>query len=375
MSIGVYVHIPFCRRKCPYCDFYSLPLEEERANAYVEAVLRAVRSHPFGERTADTLYFGGGTPSILGEKRLERLVSACVDAFRMDPASAEITMEANPASSLSLSGFKAAGLNRISFGVQSLSAGELRGLGRIHSPEDALNAIVRAEHAGFDNISADLMLGISGQTAASLENTLARLTALPVRHISAYLLKIEDDTPFGKRGDSLRLPDENAVAELYLQCVESLEHRGFRQYEISNFAKNGAVSRHNLGYWLGKDYLGIGPAAHSLMDGRRFFFPRNLDEFLRAEEPFSLAVADGDGGGAEERSMLRLRLTAGLDAEDSGLTPEGQALLLSKARELERHGLVRVSGENVALTPQGFLLSTPVTAALLYDSGALDSGG
>lgn len=371
--IGIYIHIPFCVSKCPYCDFYSVQFTEEAADAYVEAVLRAIESHPFGELTADSLYFGGGTPSILGAKRLGRLLVACVQRLGLDRDTAEITLEANPTLSISsgLEILRTMGFNRISFGVQSFQREELAALGRTHSVALAHRAILHAKRAGFENISADLMLAIPGQTLESLTQSVETLAALPVTHISAYLLKIEDGTPFGAKKDALDLPDEDATAQLYLECVELLQNRGFAQYEISNFAKPGYTSRHNLKYWEGRPYLGIGPGAHSCMEGKRFYFPKDLAAFTDATAPFSLTVDDGPSGGFEETAMLSLRLNKGLKLASTTLPQEDANRMLQKAYKLSERGLTLVEGNTISLTPAGFLLSNSVTAALLYDTGVV----
>lgn len=366
--VGLYIHVPFCAAKCPYCDFYSVPLDDATADAYAATISRALQSHPFGPLTADTLYIGGGTPSLLGATRLDRILQAAVKAFHLTP-DCEITLEANPASTLrvQLQDLHVSGFNRISFGVQSAIDGELVDLGRLHTAKDAAQAITDAAHAGFQNISADLMLGIPHQTGESLARSIAFLTGLPLRHISAYLLKIEENTAFYTR-QTAHLPDEDTLAQLYLDCVEQLERNGFRQYEISNFAKQNAASRHNLKYWRGEEYLGLGPSAHSYLDGKRFYFTPNLKEFIFAKNPYAHTVPDGSGGGYEEAAMLQLRLTEGLNAQRYCLTHHVDLdNLLAKARALEHNQLVRVRGDNISLTPQGFLLSNSVIAHLLYD--------
>lgn len=361
--VGIYIHIPFCRRKCPYCDFYSLPFADAIADSYTDAVCRALRTQPFAASGADTVYFGGGTPSLMGAQRLGQILAAVADAFPLS-AGAEISIEANPTAALldELPALRATGINRISFGVQSLVDSELRALGRRHSAADARNAILAAERAGFAAISADLMLAIPGQTRESLAGSIDGLAALPLQHVSAYLLQIEEGTPFGAQKNALSLPDEDAEADLYLDAVYRLEQHGFAQYEISNFARDGAECRHNLIYWRCGAYLGIGPAAHSHWNGRRMYFPRDLAAFLAAPEPFALLVDDGAGGGFEEDAMLRLRLREGFSVPPDH---PAAARLLQTARQLQTQQLVRVRGSTISLTPEGFLLSNSVTGTLL----------
>lgn len=364
MRVGIYLHIPFCLRKCAYCDFYSLPYTNTLANRYTHALLRAIETQPYGALNADTLYFGGGTPVLLGPERLAHIIGACRTAFSLAD-DAEITLETNPAavSDDAWPALRAAGFTRISFGVQSLQNNELSVLGRLHDADDAEQAIRAAHTAGFSAISADLMLATPGQTQQSLTETIDRLAALPINHISAYLLKIEDGTPFAQNKGALILPDEDAAADLYLFTVSRLAQHGFAQYEISNFARPNGESRHNTKYWRLQPYLGIGPAAHSFLHGRRFFFPRNLDRFLAADDVFSLVEDDGPGGSDNEQLMLGLRLCEGYTAPE---TATGERIL-RRAKPLEAHRLIKLCGRNISLTPEGFLLSNTIISTLLED--------
>ena len=343
--IGLYIHVPFCVRKCPYCDFYSLP--PKNLEAYTQAVCRAIEQSGLAGRKVGTVYFGGGTPALLPEKHLRKIL-ACADKFFKLDKGVEMTIEANPAAGAVPSGF-----NRVSFGVQSLIDNELKALGRLHAANEAIDAITRCD---AENISADIMLGIPGQTMASLRQTLDRLLTLPLSHVSAYMLKVEENTPFAVQG--IQPADEDMLAEMYLFCVGYLAENGFEQYEISNFARDGRVSRHNLNYWDCGEYLGLGPSAHSFTGGKRFYFPRDLQAFCDARNPFELAISDGEGGGFEEYAMLRLRLTAGLDLSE-------KPHILAKAAPMERHGLLRIKNGVISLTPQGFLLSNKIIAELL----------
>lgn len=364
-SLGIYIHVPFCVSKCPYCDFYSVKADASAIEAYVDAVCRSINCSE-NRGTVESVYFGGGTPSLLDARHIDRILKTIKECFFMSDA--EITVEANPAATLAheLSGLRDAGVNRVSFGVQSGNDSELKALGRLHTVGDAKSSIIAAKNAGFENISADLMLGIPHQTRASLTESIHFLTGLPLSHISAYMLKIEQDTPFYKQNKLELCPGEDVLAEMYLDCVKMLEASGFLQYEISNFAKVGKESRHNLKYWHCEEYLGIGPSAHSYKDGRRFYLPRDIDAFINAENPMTLAVFDGDGGDFEEYAMLRLRLKEGLDlrkaTEKFGIKTDNVA---KKATVLEKRGLLTFENNIIALTPQGFLLSNAVTAELL----------
>lgn len=357
---GLYIHIPFCASKCGYCDFYSVTDRSGR-RAYTDAVLREIRRFAGRGLRADSLYFGGGTPSMLEAELLGEMIAACREIFSLE---GEITAEANPdsASFRWLSALRRAGANRISFGAQSSDARELSALGRRHSPEQIGQAVCEAREAGFDRISLDVMLGIPYQTPETLRETLVSFAALGVEHISAYLLKIEPGTPFAVNGAERLCPDEDAAAALYLQTVRELAGLGFAQYEISNFARPDGACRHNLKYWRAEEYIGFGPAAHSLLGGRRFYHPRGLAEYL-ASDGRNL-VPDGPGGGPEERLMLGLRLTAGVDPAALNLSERGRARLARQAEIFRKAGLM-AEGPQLRLTPRGFLVSNAVIGALM----------
>lgn len=359
---GLYIHVPFCRRKCPYCDFYSLPWGEGAMDAYVRRAEEVLVR--WGGAPVETVYFGGGTPSLLGAGWLSRLLGQAGKCFPLAPQ-AEITLEANPThvDGAFFAALCGAGVNRLSMGMQSADREELELLGRSHSREDVEKAVKAAQGAGFQNISLDIMLGLPGGTREKLRRTIAFASGLGVQHISAYILKIEPGTPFAKAG--LALPDEDETAEEYLFCVEELARQGFPQYEISNFARPGFESRHNLTYWRGEEYLGIGPGAHSFRNGRRFYFPRDLEGFLQGAAP----VDDGPGGSFPEYAMLRLRLSEGLNRTDCGkrFGPAGEqafSRLLEKAKTCPPH-LLQSDFQSLRFTPEGFLVSNALLLRLL----------
>ena len=361
-AVGIYLHVPFCGGKCPYCDFYSRRGSGEDYDRFLAAAVRAIEAAPVsGEVSADTVYFGGGTPVLLGARRLNRLLSAVQKRF--GAAQREITVEANPCAvgPEMLEELRAGGFTRISFGVQSLFEPPLPTLGRKHDAARAIEALREAARAGFAHISADLMLAVPGQTAEEIERSVDLLAAEPIDHLSAYLLKLEPGTAFAERFDE---PDEDFAAACYLAMARRSESHGFSQYEISNFARNSAAqSLHNLRYWRCGEYLGIGPAAHSFWNGRRFYFPRDLRSFLDAPDVWRLTVGDGPGGDEEERVMLGLRLAEGI-ALDS-LSDECRTAVERAARRLDGSGLLRWEKGRIALTREGFLVSNAVIAALL----------
>ena len=271
MSLGLYLHIPYCFSKCRYCDFYSAPGQRGVPRAYVDALLRELsRFAPDAPLRPDTLYFGGGTPSLLDPADAARLIAAAQPL-----PGAEITLEANPETVTedSLRAFREAGVNRISFGVQSARDSQLKTLGRPHTAKQARAAFAAARRAGFENISGDIMLALPHYTQAEFDETLELIEDGGAAHISAYLLKIEPDSAFGRTPPE-GLPTSDEAADFYLYAVEQLEHHGYRQYEISNFARPGYEGKHNLIYWDCGDYLGIGPAAPLLHGRQTVLLPR-----------------------------------------------------------------------------------------------------
>lgn len=378
-AIGLYIHVPFCVSKCPYCDFYSMPAGEATMDAYTAAVCACLEQmaarYP---RIANTLYFGGGTPVLLGADRIAHIIDCAQSLFGL--SGAEITVEANP-SGLSvpktLKGLFAAGANRISMGLQSAVPEELQFLGRGHTPDDARRAVEAARAAGFANISLDLMLGIPQQTVDSVENSVDFCAQLGAEHISSYLLKVEEGTPFHRQNVLQICPDNDQQADIYLAAVELLAARGYSQYEISNFCKNSKVSRHNLKYWDCGEYIGVGPSAHSYMEHTRFYYPRNLQAFLA--DPTAVCLEEDDTPATlatlpaaaqcdvQEYMMLRLRLTQGLNLRTAASRCEQVPAdaVLQAAKPMQRAGLLTVNGDTIALTPQGFLISNAVIAALI----------
>lgn len=354
---GLYIHVPFCKRKCPYCDFFSVT-NLSLTDRYTDAVIRNITDKSI---FADTVYFGGGTPSLLSTEQIYRILSKV--KISQD---AEITMECNPNTVMPkyLSDIKNAGINRISFGVQSLNDNELSALGRLHNAETAAIAIKSAYDAGFDNISADIMLATAYQTPSSLNNTLSKLSQLPITHVSAYMLKVEPDTPYGSDTDLQSiLPDDDSVADMYLQTVETLASFGFEQYEISNFSKSNFESKHNLKYWKCNEYYGIGPSAHSFLSGVRKACPKSIDDFISSPVQKDVII-EADAGDFEEQIMLALRLTKiGLNLD---LLPENIACdILKKAKPMLFADLMRKNKNALLLTAKGCLVSNEIICRLL----------
>lgn len=342
MAAGLYIHIPFCFSKCPYCDFYSTKYTPTAADAFAEKLGGQMQDYT---GSFDTVYFGGGTPSILEPRVLTGILQAVRDHFAIDPA-AEITVECNPSKDLTrdMEQYAAAGINRVSIGMQSAVDRERFALGRRAGSGEVARTVAAAKAAGITNISLDVMLGTPKQTPDSLEETFAFIARMQVTHISAYLLKIEPGTPFDRLQAKLALPEEDTVCQMYLQTVERLGQLGFAQYEISNFARPGYESRHNLKYWLLEPYLGLGPSAHSLWNGRRFYFDR---DWIWQDE--------GPGGDREEQILLGLRLNRGIP--EDWLTRDPTPYIAG--------GFMRRANGRISLTPRGMLVSNTILAELL----------
>lgn len=318
-NVGIYIHIPFCRSKCYYCDFCSRTrADEETKELYVkrlcEEIERVADEIGKGCLTADTVYFGGGTPTLLTPSQLQRVLETVNNFFPIS-AGAEISVETNPKTvdEKTLRDVRHVGINRLSIGMQSVHDNELRALGRIHSSEDFLKTFSDARRAGFDNISADLMYGIPEQTMESFGESLKSLCSLSPEHISSYSLTLEEGTPFYKKRDSLILPDEDTVGEMYLLMGDILRSNGYEKYEISNFAHKSRESRHNLKYWRREEYLGFGPAAHSFYGGVRFSHSRDVEGYLNGENIIDSSERVIGEEAWDEYVMLGMRLSQGID--------------------------------------------------------------
>lgn len=367
--LGLYVHVPFCEAKCTYCHFAIDPRRpgEDRQERYLRAVLREMEQAEAGP--SDTLYFGGGTPSLMSPERLGRILEAARSRFTLDPG-AEVTVEANPGD-LSRAGFQsllAVGANRLSLGVQSFDDGVLVEMGRHHTSADSTRAVEAARAAGFGNVSLDLVLGWPGESARRWRRCLETLARLAPDHVSLYVLEVDGKTVLThrQRQGQLALPDDDLVADLYLETVEHLGARGLERYEISNFARAGFASRHNGKYWDESPFLGFGMAAHSFRAGRRFWNVDRFAPYCRAVEGGQTPVAGErrlrDRESAEEALFTGLRRSSGVDLEDyrrrHGLDPlvaweKGLA-------EAEAAGLVAVAAGRLRLTDRGILVSNEV---------------
>ncbi len=371
-KLGIYIHIPFCIRKCNYCDFCSFPdTKGDIIERYVNALCERIRDFsPLARNySVDTVYFGGGTPTLVSPDSFEKILSLLFSEYDIEK-NAEITCECNPASidAEGLAALRRLGINRLSIGLQSANENELRALGRIHSFEDFKRTFLDAREAGFENISADLMYGIPYQTRESFEKTLNALIALSPEHISAYGLKVEDGTAFAKlyeKGE-LILPDEDTEYDLYCDAERILSDSGYERYEISNFAKRGYGSRHNLRYWQGEEYIGFGVAAHSYFGGERFGNSRDIDAFMRGEDIVCERSTVTEEEKLWEYVMLSLRLATGLDREKfrllSGKSIEEAFPTISK---FISEGFLSDDGKSIAFTTKGFFVSNYILSDLM----------
>ncbi|WP_295581419.1 radical SAM family heme chaperone HemW [uncultured Oscillibacter sp.] len=372
--LGLYIHIPFCRQKCAYCDFYSLSGREDRMDDYTAALCTHLAEiAPFAAgHTVDSVYVGGGTPSLLGEKRLGKLLKTVQKKYRVD-SGAEITLEANPDSAgdwKALRALRRAGFNRLSLGMQSASDQELREIGRIHTMAQVTAAAEAARRAKLSNLSLDLIYGLPRQTAAQWRETLAAAVALEPEHLSCYGLKVEEGTPLFARQAEADLPGDEAQAELYLYAVDYLAQNGYRQYEISNFAKPGRESRHNLKYWTLGEYAGFGPGAHSDFGGVRYAYERDLEGYIRSVREGTPLLSESERIPPLDRDtewvMLGLRTVRGLDPKVfENRFRRRFRCFLPFLESCAQAGYAVCEEGRWHLTPRGFLVSNQIIGGML----------
>lgn len=373
--LGVYVHIPFCKSKCQYCDFYSLACKDDGLmDSYLDAVCAHIKEAGAlapGYKV-DTIYFGGGTPSYFGGDAIA-IIMTCIRRNFDVAIDAEITFEANPDSVTDklLHRMRAEGFNRVSLGVQDNHDDMLKKLGRPHTYAQAVSAFQRIRKAGFRNVSLDLMYGLPGQTLQDWQETLADVLRMNPEHFSCYGLKVEEGTPLYEVKDVIGLPDDDTQADMYLTAVEMLRDRGFRQYEISNFARKGLYSRHNYKYWTGGEYLGFGPSASSDFAGKRFTLVSDLQGYINGIRTGGDIMEDVQEIPLRERAgeyiMLRLRTNAGISPQEY----ERMFMLPFEPLEkiLQKHQIyARAAQSNDgrwSLTPKGYLVSNDIISDLL----------
>ena len=377
--LGLYLHIPFCKSKCAYCDFYSLSGKEVRMDAYLKALCANLTEMESSvqARTVDTVYVGGGTPSFFGDKRLRVLLNTVTKTFRLDK-DCEFTVECNPESVTKalVRTLRRCGVNRVSLGMQSANDSELKAVGRPHSFEQVQDAVKLLRKGGMQNLSLDLIYGLPGQTDASWRESVEAALALAPEHLSLYALTLEEGTPLWRRREQADLADDDAQAERYLWAVDRLAQAGYVQYEISNFARPGYESRHNLKYWLGEEYVGFGPSAHSDFGGCRYSYVSDLETYIEGMSTGAPIVAESEQIPEPERAreylIFRLRTTRGVSAEEYRRRFRMDfGPMQKKLEEFAAQGwAVSEAGQTPEqrlwhFTPKGFLLSNQLIGQLL----------
>lgn len=372
--LGLYIHVPFCVKKCAYCDFYSVPYDPDAMTAYARALAAQIkRSGRYSHgRKVDTVYFGGGTPSLLSEGDMLIISAALRDCFDLT-RDAEVTLEANPGtvSSASLSAFHSAGVNRLSIGMQSASNAELKLLSRIHTHEDFEKTYLLARMEGFDNISFDIMYALPWQSKKRLGDTISYALELDPEHISFYGLKLEQGTPFGNDMEiAAHIPDEDTQVDMYMRAAERFEKCGYKQYEISNFAKAGRESRHNLKYWQGMDFLGLGPGAHSFIDGKLFSYKKDIRLFLATENDAALIDQLSTPTKNElemQYLMMAFRTSYGVDTDDWSKRFGGDFSLkyYKRLKPFIDKGFIMQKDGRFHLSREGMLVSNYILSEIL----------
>lgn len=379
MQWGVYIHIPFCRQKCFYCDFPSYAGKENLMEAYVEALCQQVKMQGFSYRQKwgkpVTMYMGGGTPTALPQELMARLLAVVREVF--GNACDEFTVECNPGTvdASYLNVLRVGGVNRLSFGVQTFHDALLQKIGRIHNRAEACSAVQLAVKAGFSNISVDLMYGLPGQSLQDLQASVAQAHSLNVQHISIYGLQVEEGTVFARMEElgRLKLPSEEAVEAMYDYMTKTLPELGYQRYEVSNFAQTGFASRHNLSYWHDVPYLGLGAAAHSYLEGKRYAATADIAEYIagikHGEKIGQLEEEPTTEHAMEEFAFLALRTVEGLSRQAfvHKFGVDLDTIYGKVMADLEVQGLLNVDETGCRLTKKGFKYGNLAFAEFILD--------
>jgi oxygen-independent coproporphyrinogen-3 oxidase len=360
------VHIPFCKRKCNYCDFYSVKWNEEIENGYIQALIQEIKSYSNMKYDVDTVFFGGGTPTVIKPQNLGRIINEIKSIFNVND-DAEISLEANPntLTSENLAIYKEIGINRLSIGVQSLNDEILRSIGRLHNSNEAIESIERAKLYGYENLNVDLMFNIPGQRVTDIEETILKIIQQDVKHISFYSLKLEKGTPLYdmERDNKIVMPDEAVEREMYYKGRELMQENGIMQYEISNFSKPGFECKHNLRYWNQEEYIGLGPSSHSFLNKKRYSNPSDINFYFRDAQQniFNRTTQEVlDCVAVEfEYIMLKLRLTDGLDIKkfNEKFNIDFNSKYLTQIKYLVENKLIIYNEEIIKLTKFGMDVS------------------
>ena len=372
-ALGVYIHIPFCARKCAYCDFYSLPGRDP--SGYADAVVRQIKSHrnDFKDKFVDTIYIGGGTPTFIPPDDILKILMALHSYAEVSP-DAEVTIEANPGTidGARLSTYRLAGINRLSIGLQSADREELFLLSRIHTVDEFENSFLLARMEGFENINIDIMYALPFQTQSKLTKTLEYVADMNPEHVSFYGLKIENETPFGSFPNiDATLPNEEAQVKMYLGACKFFKSHGLDQYEISNFAKPGFECRHNVKYWTSNDYIGFGPGAHSMINRRMFSYKKDLSLYMQYSSDDAALLDDNYDMTLKEMAvqyvMLAFRLSRGVSKNEyaSRFGMDFDEKYLDKLRPFIDKKLVLVKDDGYSLSRRGMLVSNLILSEIL----------
>ncbi|MDU9049905.1 MAG: radical SAM family heme chaperone HemW [Candidatus Electrothrix sp. Rat3] len=377
-NLGLYIHIPFCLRKCPYCSFYSLAGRTDLYHRYAQAISTQLCS--FTEEYCDqqrpltSIFFGGGTPTLLPSETLNSLLTECLDRFPYADE-AEISIEVNPATvdARGLAALRRAGFNRLSIGVQSLDDSELLLLGRPHRVDDAVKTVRLAREAGFDNINLDLMYGLPGQALHAWQTTLDRALALQPEHLSIYELTIEEGTPFARLREqgTFALPDEETILLMLDETQQALNQAGFNRYEISNYAQPGYQCCHNINYWRNGEYIGLGAGAVAFLNGIRYTAIADADQFCECLENGREVWTEKEkldrDAAFRETVIMGLRMTAGIYLPEltERFALNAEVYYSETLHRLIRQGMLHLMHDRLQLTAQGFLLADAVMAELV----------
>ena len=376
-KLGLYIHIPFCVKKCNYCDFYSLgSVSCENTGKYVNALCTHIEweGKKHSDKIVDTVFIGGGTPSVLDENSIKKLTTCLKNSFNISN-NAEFSIEVNPGTVTKEKAtlYKSLGINRVSIGLQSVNDNELKMLGRIHTFDEFKSSYNALKDGGIDNINIDIMYALPNQKTEDLIKTLDSVCEFEPSHISAYCLKIEENTYFHKIKDSLLLPDEDEQYNMYLTLCDRLEKMGYEQYEISNFAKKGLRCVHNLKYWLSEEYVAFGPSAHSFIDGARYSYKGDIREYVSfiesGKEPTKISEAEytlTEEEKIDEYVMLRMRLADGV-SEKEFFSRYGISFIkrYPQLEKYEKSGYVIHKNEKYAFTKKGFFVSNYILSDIL----------
>ncbi len=365
-NCGLYIHIPFCKSKCNYCDFYSVCVDSNVKEAYFNAVIANIDclSKEFSEKKFDSLFVGGGTPSVMGDM-LSRIIEKANKSFNFDSQS-EISVEVNPESVTKnlMSSLADVGVNRISMGVQTFNEAQLKILGRIHTNEDVYNAVNRVISSGISNFNLDLMFALPVAShnidpVTVWKDTVNKVLTYNPTHISAYSLTLEENTPLYNNMDSYSFPSEKQEDEMYLYLCEQLKNNGYSHYEISNFAKIGYECKHNLKYWEHNEYLGIGPGAHSYINGKRYCVPSDINSYCNGAVGLEEYEGIDDFEAVYEKLITGLRLAKGIDLTDYSKYYDTEEIA-DFAKKLQENELAMLKNYRFSLTEKGFRVSNSV---------------